>query len=494
VSVEATLVTSWQGLDTRGKDLRTHRRELNVPRELVNFMLDENGHLYMPPANAQLAYTFPSDDGRIESIRFLENPRGYIIQTLKRLYWFNLPGAGSWSPSDLNVQTLVNDIGDLANYRIWALSSGGYGLVGWTSRGSGPHDGNTWKIEGDGPEDVTITDVGSQVPREGQASYSALHNGRRFFVVRGRRVYFSELNEHLTFGEDNEFTVGGDDGGNTFIDNPGFVQGVVSWRDNLYLFMQGSVWALNGAGPDSWTMYRLPVIEGNASPWALVPTSEGIYTFAGRNLSNLGVYLFSGTHAQKVSEPVDELIAGRLSATHQWGYYILSTAQTGEDDIQLLLYDPGRQTWMSYDGWVRAEVCASTDPAIADGLNLWIVEPNSQIIPRKSGRGAYITMGWADDGHPTGHVRFLAAKVSGKKSGGTPTLRVTARTPNGGIVVSDDHPLTTDTFDGMVIPINLRGHAAEMTLEVIPDTDDDTVLIESFQLIHSRKGEKVSRT
>jgi len=44
-----------------------------------------------------------------------------------------------------------------------------------------------------------------------------------------------------------------------------------------------------------------------------------------------------------------------------------------------------------------------------------------------------------------------------------------------------------------VLPIGLRGHALEIVVEGLPSVAAEQALLEGFELIVSRKGEKVSR-
>lgn len=56
--------------------------------------------------------------------------------------------------------------------------------------------------------------------------------------------------------------------------------------------------------------------------------------------------------------------------------------------------------------------------------------------------------------------------------------------------MTDTKVMDPDSYDSMVFPIQLRGHAIELEFTVTAD-DDVSVLIESVELVISRKGEKV---
>lgn len=495
----SAIVSQWNGLDTRGKNLRTSRKQLDLPRELVNLILDESGHLYMPRAS-ELIHTMSSGDGIIVQIHFIYTPRGLVVQTADGvLYHISIPTAeDSVTSGDLTVTELMTLN---TTEETWSLSLDGYSLIGNSTRGTGPHDGQTIKIEDDGSGGVTSSDVSSSdLPFDGQASYSTMWKGRRFVVTRGRQVHYSDLNEPLTFSENNYFDIGGDDYGSGWVENPGTVQGMVSWENVLLFFLNSSVWMMSGGGsPDSWQLQDTLPTMGNITWKTLQSTQHGVLTYGGANLGKRAIYNFRGnaSSAEKTSTPVDELIAGELSSSQQFGNYILHTRQSSESDIQVLLLDLAEGNWSSFDGY-RESVAAPTHSGffITDNLNLYYTPGGSdtyRAFPRKPGRPAKVTLGWEDEGHVTGMVRFMGVKLSGKKSGGNPTVEVTARIPEGSSYSSDPVQLTNDVFDGFLLPLRLRGHAVEIELTITPDTDDDEVLIESLELISSRKGEKLSR-
>jgi len=492
--VSSFIVPEWGGIDARGKDLRTNRRSLNNPRRIENMTIDENGHLFMPRA-AKLAHTFPSGEGRITQMQYLETPRGLLVQTTEnnKVYHFRLPLTGQWETGDLNVTDLINlNVPNL----IWAISSVGKGLFGNSTRGTGPHDGQTLEVED--WNNPTVTDISAEdLPREGQASFSTFWKGRRFVVVRGRQVWFSELNDHNNFPEDNTFRIGGDDGGNDWVTNPGFIQGMASWEDQLLFFLNSSVWMMSGGGdPNTWqlrdTLSTMGTIGG---AWTLASTQYGVFSLGGQNQGDRSVYLFNGGTSEKVSEPVDNFIGGQVRATQQFGYYILSIGTDSEAHLQFLLFDILRRRWSAFTGY-RYGVATPTPHGffISDLNNLYHIEAGSRkSFPRKPGLNAKVTMGWEDERHPNKLTRFLGVKLSGKKSGGTPTVAITARLPNGESLTTGAQSLTEDTFDGLLLPLNFRGPAVEFDLEIVPDTDEDEVVIESLELMHSRKGEKLSR-
>lgn len=498
MSVEAVTIAGFQGLDVRGRGaLRSERAPLNTPRELVNFHVDENEHLYMPRAVDNLIYDFGSDRW-VRSMHYLEGPRGLIVQ-LDDGDIYRIPMAldGSGIIEPITAQPLVSMPSGEDTWNIWVNGCGSYGLMGYKPRGSaGPAtDGKTWQLEYDGDEGdpLAVTDIsGGDVP---EASYSMLHKGRRFTVGRGRDVEFSDLNQYVTFGEDSTFKVSGDDAGTGRRDNPGFVQGMVSFEDTLTIFLSNSVWLLTGSTPENFRLRQVQTTIGNARSWTLERTEQGVLTYSGSQIQDRGVYLFTGNGAQKVSTPVDEFFRSLRPnvATFSADRYILAMNQSELDDTQLLIYDLGGRRWTTMDGYRKGAVTQGGSLLISDQGAIYSLAPNDSLVRRAPGRGARVTLGWHDDRNPTGLVRWVGLKLSGWTEGsGSVTATLTVKTPNGGEKI-ESTTLPSGVFDGHVMPLNIRGSAAEFTLELNPSSDDMHALIESIQLVNSRKGEKVSR-
>lgn len=491
MSVQADIVTAFQGLDRRGRGLRrTERANLDTPRELVNFHIDENDHLYMPPVGT-LLHTFGV--GRtVRSMQYLETPRGLIV-TLDNgeIHFLEIaPGGSAFTGVTQLLATMTSP-----GWNLWTLGCGTYGLIGYAARGS-TAAGQTWKLEPSGTSPpVTVTDISASQPISGRASWSTLFKGRRFVVERGRTVYFSDLNAYTTFGVDSFFAISGDDAGNDYLTNPGFVEGMVAWEDVLVIFLRQSVWLLTGTTPETFQLRQVQTTVGNGNAWALTRVEGGVLTYGGFHLYDRGIYLFTGSNAQKISEPVDDLMRGpdRPYATTAGRRYIFCRGEATADDVQLCIYDLDRRRWTTFDGWVQGVVASTGDGLVyANGNALYRYDAQA-LTPRAPGRAASVVLGYYDEGQTLGQVRYLAVKLTGRKWGtGAPTVTVTA-TVEDGTVTSTPVALTTDTFDGVVIPINLRGHAIELDITITPAADDNEVLIQQVQLISSRKGEKVSR-
>ena len=164
-SVEGIVTNVWNGLDARGRSTRSNRNQLESPKELVNMVVDENGHLFMPAAS-QLAHTFSSGDTRIIQMQYVETPRGILVQMESgKVYHFKLPTASQWDPSHLDVTQVVEEL-DVPEALIWTISSSGKGIFGNSARGDDT-GGQTFEVEDD--EGITATEI-TDLPMDGQAS------------------------------------------------------------------------------------------------------------------------------------------------------------------------------------------------------------------------------------------------------------------------------------------------------------------------------------
>lgn len=490
--VQAEVITHWNGIDQRGESLRTTRAGLQDPREIVNFILDGNGHLFMPRAVNTLIHTF-TGEGSILSLRYVAYPDGLVIQTETKIWYLQ---RGETTP------VLVGTPDD-PEWRIWALSGPDVSYVGYAARGTSS-GGQTWKLEPDGSGGVTITELTDQPV----ASFSTFYKGRRFVMDRGREILFSELNQLETFLEDNVFNIAGDDGGNSLMANPGFVKGMVGWEGFLTIFLTGSIWILTGSSIENWQLRQAETTVGNTSEWTLVASEMGVFSYGAGNLKNDNFFMFTGNRAVNISKNITPLVppwltglndierVPRPKAANHYDRYIVALGNPNANDIQLLVWDMQTEAWTSFDGFVKSEFePAALGAFYANGLGLYFAE-EAQTIQRASGRSARVVMGWHDEGHTSGLSRILGVKLSGKKSGtGSPTVTISATVPGTGapVATSSAVALTDDVFDGILLPVNIRGKAAEITLTVTPANDDNTVLIESLQLVTSRKGEKLSR-
>lgn len=498
MSVEAIVVSRFAGLDRRGQTGRTStRRQLDRASEMYNFHITDEGFLHMPAA-AAVFYQFAAG-AEILSIHYVETPRGIVVQLADgSIYHFGIdPNTSELIEPPAPVLLATIPAAENGGWKVWTNSTGqGYFLMGYAPRGSAGSDGDgrTWKVDGthDAP---TTTDISATV--EVNASYSTLFKGRRFWARRARQVYFSPLNAYdQPATAETTFTISGDDVGNTFVDRPGNLSGMVSWEDVLIFFLNGSVWSLAGGSPETFRLQQVQTIVGNAfnEAWALVRTDDGVLTYGGGNLNAPGVYLFTGANATKVSEPINDWMRsrGRLFATVSGNAYVLASSRANADERQFLIYSLTNGTWVAFDGFVYG-VATVRGGEVFIGSEETVYLTSNAVFPRAPGRAARIVLGYQDDQNPSGLARYLALKISGQKWGaGAVTVQATVRTGDTS-KTSEIIDLPTDVFDNVVIPLGVRGPAAEIELTITPASDDNEVLIENLQLVASRKGEKVSR-
>lgn len=505
--LEALQVSSWEGLSRPGRGgMLSDRKAIDTPRDLINLHPTEDGYLWLPPAYTRTIHEFAASHGPIVQVEYVDLPRGIIIQTQTDIYFY---GFTSSVQPDFPTETIIhvatpNNMGG-GPWPVWVNSvSGKHFLVGYSPRGGGSGDGQTWRVEYDDfalRTGILVTDISANVPF---ASMSTLYKGRRFVVNRGRTVSFSNLNDFETFGVDSVFTLGGDDAGDSFQTNPGDVQGMVSYEDVFILFMTRSIWMLSGSGPNTWQLRQLESPVGCASQWTIVSTTHGVFFLGGGSELDLGIYVLRGTSIAKVSQSVDpffrlltERDILRMRGVFAAGRYIFSDPRL-DTSREVYLYSVDTGKWTTFDGY------SAEGPTVAAiGNRLYVTQgpgvyssggEQTQPIFHRYGatRRGRLVLGWEDDQHPTGHVRFLAFKLSGKTNVGTASVSVTSRTDLG--VVSEAKDLTMDLYEGLVFPIQLRGHAIELEVEITPSTADQEVFIEHADLIISRKGEKVSRS
>lgn len=505
--LEALRVTSWNGLSRPGRGgMISDRKSLDTPRDLINLHPTEDGYLWLPPAYTQTINEFAASHGPLVQVQYVDHPRGIIIQTQTDIYFYGF--ASSIQPN-FPTGTIIhvatpNNMSE-GPWPVWVNSvHDQHFLVGYSPRGGYSGDGQTWRVDYDDPAlrtGITVTDISADVPF---ASMSTLYKGRRFVVNRGRTVSFSDLNELETFGVDSKFTLGGDDAGESFQTNPGDVQGMVSYEDVFLLFMTRSIWMLSGSGPDTWQLRQLESPVGCASQWSLVATTHGVFFLGGQSELDLGIYLLRGTSITKISHDIDPFLrlnterdVLRMRGVFTGGRYIFADPRPDtEREVYLYSVDTGK--WTTFDGF------GGDSPVIASISSRIYVTHGSGLYRTNAGEyqpvfhrygattRARMVLGWEDNQHPTGHVRFMAFKLSGKTNVSTAAVSVTATTDLGAVTTVKN--LTTELYEGLVFPIQLRGHAIELEIEITPETSAQEVFIEHAELIISRKGEKVSRS
>ena len=492
--LQSITINGWQGLDARGQfSVSSERYGLDVPKVLRNVHLDERGRLYYPAARAELAHTFADD---IFVLRYIERPRGILVQLHNGQVWFvkGLSGRDFDDTAGVELLTTLSQ----TQWPIWSLSSSDVSYFGWGARG-GSTGSQTFRVSGTTASPV-LTNISGASP---DTSYSEFFKGRRFTVYQDNEVRFSNLNDYEAFEENNFFTIAGDDGGTSWDTYKGFVQGMVAWEDVLLIFLTGSVWLLTGAGPDTWNLRQAMTTVGNSAAFALTRTERGAMSYGGENAGDPGVFLFTGQSARKVSEMIDPLIpidSGLdFYATKQYDTYLLCKPTDELGVAQVFVYDMTRDTWTTFSGWLNAAVAPS--PAglfLTSNDQLWFHDREQRYFPRHPSLGGRVKVGFYDEGAMHDLYRFVALKVTAKRLGTiASTMNVTCRIPNAegsdpGRVVESAIEVSTDDYVTYTVPLNIRGPALEIEF-FFASTANAGLLVESMQLIYSKKGGKLAR-
>lgn len=540
--VTSEKVTQFKGLlkGLNAQDSITERRGLDTPRELKNLIVNEFGHLWMPPAPnhsiADIAALGGAAGPRIKKIAHTRG--GFFFHIGDVEYGDTTQGPGSIIQDANLVQEFtwgtkenpdpVTSAGPGEDNRAlrfsWVNSSSDAAGTGIVLIGN---ELETWKLSGGSWSDVS---AGNK-----QGPHSILYKGRRFVAggnVNGlRTVWYSDLNQPETFGTDSWFKLEGDAGSGSNLEQyTGHIVGFAVWEDLLIILASQSIWVLSGTSPETFHLRRTSSAAGCLSIESVAEVQGGLMFFGGIPEGETGIYLFTGSESELVSKDISwffrqwdsqfEAIAPLANQTNrnrqedegEWyfnsvrwqDFYIFSAPTVDGNNRQIFLYNILNKTWTTFHGWGQF-------PRL--GLEKKYYHPYSLIIgnhdnkvwratkgfPRPPNIGgahepARFKLGWYDQNHAVGLSRFLAVKVSAWKIGtGTPTIQLTADVPDGGQVVSAVENVGDDVYDTLVFPLNLRGHGLTLDFDIRPVHDDNEITIEQIELISSRKGEKVSR-
>lgn len=465
------------------------RGPLDTPRELLNFLHDEHGQLWLPKPAANPWYTF----GAGTQIRHVANVAGVNIGTALLVQVDNVLHIIDTSVSGATPVQLISDVG---SDRIWVNAMDTAVYVGTQI--------NTWKITKSAGV-FSATALGSAVPH---GFHSVNYRGRRFVLRRNTSVYFSGINQPETFAADDTFQVGGDQTGGSWSVHPGSLVAAVEHENILLLFLTQSVWALTGDSPENFNLRRTAAKHGCWARDTLVSTDDGILFLGGTPNGEMGVRLFTGNQSLPVGEEIggyfrdwsmvsgDFTEANRRFTAVRWRNRYILTARGPVADRSVFVYDLGQRKWSTFGGWSQGPALGlvrsnATGPGLdrllmTNGLALYLTE--QPIMRAPSAPAGKVTVGWHDQGRPAGHVRFLGLKVGAWQATAPGNLSVTASVPGANKLAVKS--ATTDIHNHAVVPINLRGKAVllELSLE-----STDEALLEHLELITSRKGEKLSR-
>lgn len=493
-------VHAWKGL-LYGKDPRpafSQRATLDEPRDLLNLVHNEHGHLWLPPALAagDLLHTFGSGT-RVRHIANVANEgaggvgTGLIVQVDRTVYIFNT------SAADVSAsrETLIADV--LDDDTIWINATEVATYIGTQN--------HTWKVTG--PEGSRVVNDLTSSTEHGFHSYS--YQGRRFIIQRRQTVKFSGINQPQTFGVDDTFTVGGDQTGGSWQTHPGSVVALHEIEDVLLIFCTNSVWALTGSSPDNFRLRRTNSDVGCWSRDSIVRTQEGVLFVGGTPRGEMGVYLFTGNSSVPVSDEIAGFFrdwstddgsfqdASRLFSAVRWKDRYILAADTVAGDRQVYVYDLRSRAWSTlseFDSGVTVAVGRNDNTAtggldrltVASGLSLYVT--NAPLARAPSAPDGKVLVGWHDQGRPAGLLRFLAAKVGAWSPTATGTLDARFEVPGQAGAWVDS--LLSNFHEHRVLPVAARGKALEVDLRL---TGAGEAIIESLEVIMSRKGEKISR-
>lgn len=501
MATEAIAATGFSGL-RRGlrTGLRTQRRGLDTPRELINVLPDENQQLWVPPRYDAVWHTFASGS-RIRKIVNVTGPvTGVVVQVDATVYFL---GTNDIAFGPHTLATTADD------EPVWVV----YYSQDKLYFGKG---GATWRTTYDaGTASFTTTEISNATGMK-NGFFSTDYLGRRFVLERNYTVWFSDLNQPETFDANSTFTIGGDRGGGSWTNDPGSLITAVPWQDTLVIFCTQSVWILTGTSSANFKLRRTNSAQGAWARDSVVPVPNGILFFGGTPLGEFGVYRFTGQNAELVSSEVSaffrrwEQETGRNLFTEatkeinavRWKDHYLLAAENIRPERKVWSFNLHTEQWSTHDnftgprlGPARQTGVTSDKLLIGDGLRLldtyhpFCLNDNST---------AKLTLGWHDDQRPSSLRRYLAVKLAGWSFNGDPlsaaaTVELTATTPEGGTATTTKN-LPDDVFDTVIFPLSIRGTGIELDLTITPNDPAREILIEQVELITSLKGEKVSRS
>lgn len=491
--VETLVVSEFLGLSSGFRQgERSTRRGLDTPRELINLLVNEDGHLWLPAAHEDTLIPFAGGTvgTRVKAIIGVTSPRSsWIIQLDTKVYYSRITETAA-------EPVLLVDTG--SELPVWTVEINQVLYFG--------NSDSTWKVT---TESFTVEEITDETTPHG--FHSAMYRGRRFVLKRNYTVWFSDLNQPETFGDNSSFPIAGDDSGGSWVTNSGSVIRLMEIGDYLTIFCTQSVWLLSGTTPESFMLKRTDSIAGAWARDSVVRVDEGILFFGGTPIGEFGMYLFTGGSSQLISGPINDFfrewtrqlsggeslfdVASESFNAARWNNYIFFYAPEIDSNRVMYVFDLLTKKWSTFDGWTSGRVTTARELidflVISDGQTLY---RTTDAAFRASGSVGTATFGWEDQGYTTGFMRFLAVKVSGWKTAGTGdvTIDLTISTPEGGEVTTS-YTIGTDVFEGVSLPVNLRGKAVEFKIDVTPASDTQQVVIEQIQLVYSAKGEKVGR-
>jgi len=145
-------------------------------------------------------------------------------------------------------------------------------------------------------------------------------------------VWFSDPGDPTTWGANNYVQLTPGDGEK--------VMGAIAWRELVFVFKESKFFVFygNSVAGDGTPIFNYRPVEGGvglAARFAIAATPNGVY-FVGRD----GLYVTTGSSAQRVSDPVEPLWTGAASDYYQGGLIsdLTSTSLTALDSVLYMAF------------------------------------------------------------------------------------------------------------------------------------------------------------
>lgn len=503
--VNGYTVTAFEGLNhgmtNTGNHAVSTRRRLDTPIELRNMVYTERGHLWMPPSPDGTLCT-PSiggGDGLIKKIVNFRSPvTGLIVQAGTRLSFWETAQTEPMGAPDITYDLTSDE-------KIWVVDYNGFILLG----------NITQTIKVTYSAGFVFEDISASVP---EGYHSINYKGRRFVIDRPSQVWYSDIGDPETFGDNSFFLVGADTQGDSWENNIGSPVRLHPFQEVLLLMQTQGIQRFTGTDP--LTDFTLRTSSSNAGIWAresLVHSDQGVLFFGGTPRGEWGVYLFRGDSSVNISAS----LAGYLREWGEVAYdggapafdldlfsavgwhdkYVSVMELGGTGFPEMFVYDLNTKRWSTFDDWSTPCVGLVRNQrdllCIGDNLAGVVSYTASPMCRSKTDTAARLTVGYEDEEQPSGLARYLEVRltVNALALAGANGIEVdlTATTAAGASVIATTQEITTDGQQTLRIPLHLRGNSIELDFTFTPSNKAHELVIESLELVQARKPLKVAR-
>ena len=230
-------------------------------------------------------------------------------------------------------------------------------------------------------------------------------------------VWFSDPGDPTTWGANNYVQLTPGDGEK--------IMGAIAWRELVFVFKESRFFVFygNSVAGDGTPIFNYRPVEGGAglaARFGIAATPNGVY-FVGKD----GLYVTTGSSAQKVSDPVEPLWTGNASDYFTGGTIsnLSATSMTSLDSVLYVAYTTGgpAQRVLVYDteaGWFSlynfpAKYIHAFDGSVWFGDAALFEHKNSYTDDDGTAITARWRSGWLDFGSPD--VKALrASKMWGR--------------------------------------------------------------------------------